>query len=252
VDKALALQCAKEADLTGALVFAVGKGPVQGIVRFGELSGAGEHKYDATALTAAPLAAFPYYGARYIAAALNNRQSVPHHVGMAVSEKNRDGMFSTYVLQINPEKTPQTKVAMNDFAKQNVTVKIIMPEYGAAKKVAQRWRDADFDQNGKDKTNRQYDLMRLLGQGSEKDRGQSKTICSENVWFRTQDYFQDDLKRTPNVDVSSVYKGVVLDNRITPWDFYKPRDQWDRDMVEDYKNNNPAEYERIRKQVYEN
>jgi hypothetical protein len=252
VDKAIALDCAKNEKLDGALVFAVGKGAIQSVTRFGEISTIGEHKADLLALIVLPKVTLCYYLGRYIGGALFNNDVVPHHVGQIKTEIMPDGGFVNYVMQINPEG--RTKVTMEQFAKDNIDIKIIMPDNGG-QDAAKIW-SSQFSRNLStggytSDVKMSYDFLRLTGWGFGSDRfAGNKTICSEDVYGKMVAW-ADSVKLRPgyeNIKINPL-PGVKVDNRITPWDEYNARDQWDRDKVQEYKINNSDRVKQIEAEI---
>ncbi|NLE24706.1 MAG: hypothetical protein GX625_05070, partial [Clostridiaceae bacterium] len=217
----------------------------------GSLSGAGESKFDLPLLLSRPDIFLNKFGTNYVTSAITNRDAVPHHVGMAISEAQPDGTFKTYVMQINPEKpSAQTMVSFEVFAKDNLTVKVIMPEYPHMPEIAAIWRKLDFP-DGTDISGRGYDFSALVGYRSNGSSGQDTAICSEDVFKQVENAMKylSPEKRKP---IDEVFKGVTEDNRITPWDFFKARRSWDRDLVEEYRYNNPADFEHITRNTHAN
>jgi len=173
------------------------------------------------------------YLMQYTAKAFMSKDSVPHHVGMAISEKNASGQYDTYVMQINPEG--QTMVKFSEFAANELTVKIVQPEKYAVE-IGEYWRKTDYDEQGKDKTGRTYDFARLVGIDITGDakRGQKTAICSEDVYFRAVDFVKRAQGLGIKITIKDVFPGVVKDARITPHDFYATRKTWDRDLVKEF------------------
>ncbi|MGB2600933.1 MAG: hypothetical protein WBD00_04220, partial [Candidatus Omnitrophota bacterium] len=237
----LALEAARSIDLDGSIVFSAGRGPIQGVTRFGELSGFGEEKNDVFELFANPVGSVVKFGAKYIENVFSTKDVVPHHSGMAriMVEKASDGQYVNYVMQINPEGP--TKVPIEKFAEGNLMIMIIKPKRGG-EQAAALWSTSSFDPDTlKSISGRSYDFFRLIGWGSNHARGTQKAICSENVYFRLKDwadaYMVDPLP------------GVRLDNRITPWDEYKARHIWDEDMVKKFVRENPERAKEIIKSI---
>jgi hypothetical protein len=246
VDKRLAVMVAQQESITGALVFSVGKGAVQQITRFGERSTMGEKALDATKLGNAM--SMGAYVLQYMAKAFMSKDAVPHHVGMAFSERQPNGRYETYVMQINPEG--QTMVKFTEFAANELTVKIVQPEKYAVE-IGEYWRKTDYDEKMQDKSGRTYDYARLIGIDTTGDamRGRKTAICSEDVYFRAADFVNDKRSKGENISINDVFPGVVKDARITPNDFYATRDTWDRDAVKEFAKRDSYVLQRVQETV---
>ena len=142
--------------------------------------------------------------------------------------------MKNYVLEM--ATSGQRMIPIESFAKDAETIKILSPRVDT-KELAGYWLDKEFNVSYQDITDRGYDYLRAAGLKIEKpeERGQKTTICSETIWFRAKGWSGENKGIAAPEEI---FKGVKLDNVITPVDYFSARKTWDEDRVEEYRRKN--------------